>query len=54
MLSPITHDAILQWSVSYGMTLSPWEIMALGRIDDLYLDAQRKAAQAAASKNNKT
>lgn len=44
VLSPITHNSMLEWSRSQGIELNPWEIAGIGRMDDLYLDVQRKHA----------
>jgi len=42
VLSPVTHSAILEWSRAQGLALTPWEISCISRLDDLYLDTQRK------------
>lgn len=51
VLSPITHQAMLEWSSTQGIELTPWEIDGISRVDDLYLAAQRK--HMAASRGSK-
>lgn len=53
VLSPISHEDITAWERGNGTELTPWERMVVSRIDDLYLDMQRKQIAAQAAKNAK-
>lgn len=47
VLSPITFESLSEWGRANGYHLSPWEISAISRVDDLFLaDQQRRAAAA--------